>query len=119
MKTAQDYLADHDLDAAFFGAERILRGHVFWSPPPAGVEGYLDVQSPQTWFQGLAADPSVEAFSPMLTAAALFRLGKLSVAANLIGCDPEQQARVTTVADYMIAGRFADIASAAIAYSGR
>jgi lipoprotein-releasing system permease protein len=39
----------------------------------------------------------------------LFTIGPISVAANLIGCDPKQQARVTTVADYMVAGKFTDI----------
>ena len=45
-----------------------------------------------------------------MTAAALFNVGLISVAANLIGCNPNQQAKVTTIADYMIAGKFTDIA---------
>ena len=68
------------------------------------------MQSPQAWYKRLKADPRVEAYSPNLTAAALFNLGGISVAANLIGCDPRQQAKVTTIADYMIAGKFTDIA---------
>jgi len=121
IEARQDYLKDHDLDMAFFGSHRgegkpgLQSGdipHVFWRPPPAGVEGYLDVQSPQMWYKRLAVDPRVEAYSPILTAAALFNLGKLSVAANLIGCDPKQQSKVTTIADYMIAGKFTDISVA-------
>jgi len=106
IEPRQDYLTDHDLDTAFFGSRT---SHVFWGPPPAGVKGYLDIQSPQMWYQRLAADPRVEAYSPTLTAAALFTLGRISVAANLIGCNPKQQSKVTTVADYMIAGKFNDI----------
>ena len=45
-----------------------------------------------------------------MTAAALFNIGNISVAANFIGCNSKQQAQVTTIADYMIAGNFTDIA---------
>ena len=106
IEARQDYLSDHDLDTDFFGNHL---GHAFWSPPPAGVKGYLGVQNPQSWYKRLSADPRVVAFSPTMSAAALFNLGKISVAATLIGCDPKQQARVTTIADYMVAGKFADI----------
>ena len=107
IEARQDYLKVHDLDVPFFGKSI---SNVLWSPPPAGVEGYLDIQSPQAWYKRLTDDPRVEAFSPILTAAALFNLGKFSVAANLIGCNPKQQVKVTTISDYMIAGKFTDIA---------
>ncbi|MGZ3789284.1 MAG: ABC transporter permease [Bacteriovorax sp.] len=107
IEARQDYLADHDLDTAFFGTQI---HHVFWNPPPAGVKGYLDVQSPQMWYKRLSSDPRVQAYSPILTAAALFNIGKISVAASLIGCDPKKQSQVTTISDYMIAGNFSDIA---------
>ena len=107
IEMRQDYLTDHNLDVAFFGKDTI---HTFWEPPPAGVEGYLDIQSPQSWYRRLNEDPRVEAYSPTMTAAALFNVGLISVAANLIGCNPKQQAKVTTIADYMIAGKFTDIA---------
>ncbi|MDD4973835.1 MAG: ABC transporter permease [Bacteriovorax sp.] len=106
IEARQDYLTDHDLDQSFFGSKN---HHVFWNPPPAGVKGYLYVQSPQMWYKRLTADPRVAAYSPILTAAALFNIGKISVAANLIGCDPTKQSKVTTISDYMIAGKFADI----------
>ena len=106
IEMRQDYLTDHSLDTAFFGPTL----HTFWNPPPAGVKGYLDVQNPQAWYSRLSSDPRVEAFSPTMTAAALFNVGLISVAANLIGCDPKQQAKVTTIADYMVAGKFTDIA---------
>ena len=108
IEMRQDYLTDHDLDTAFFGSDNI---HAFWNPPPAGVKGYLDIQNPQSWYKRLNSDPRVEAYSPTMTAAALFNVGLTSVAANLIGCNPTQQAKVTTIADYMIAGKFTDIAS--------
>jgi lipoprotein-releasing system permease protein len=107
IEARKDYLDEHILDGPFFG-EKML--HVFWTAPPAGVEGFQEVQSPAKWYKRLAADPRVAAFTPQLTAPALFTLGKNSVGSTLVGCDPIQQARVTTIADYMIAGKFADIA---------
>ena len=107
IEMRQDYLTDHALDYSFFGSDF---QHIFWAPPPAGVKGYLDIQNPQSWYKRLDADPRVAAYSPTMTAAALFNVGLNSVAANLIGCNPVQQAKVTTIADYMIAGKFTDIA---------
>lgn len=106
IEARQDYLLPHDLDGAFFGPDV---QQTFWETPPAGVKGYLGVQSPQAWYSRLRQDPRVQAFSPQMTAPALFTLGKYSVAANLIGCEPAQQVKVTNIADYMIAGKFSDI----------
>ncbi len=108
IEARQDYLTDHDLDIAFFGPQIY---HIFWISPPAGMKGYLNVQNPQSWYKRLNADSRVEAYSPTLTAAALFNLGAFSVAASLIGCDPVKQAQVTTIADYMNSGNFNDIAT--------
>ncbi len=107
IEMRQDYLTEHDLDQPFFGNDAL---HVFWNPPPAGVKGYLNIQNPFAWYQRLDSDPRVAGYSPTMTAAALFNVGMISVAANLIGCNPEQQAKVTTIADYMTAGKFTDIA---------
>ncbi len=107
IEARQDYLTEHSLDTAFFGDQYL---HVFWRSAPAGVEGFLGVQNPQSWYQRLDADPRVQAYSPTLSAGALFNLRKNAVAATLVGCNPYQHAKVTTVADYMIAGRFSDLA---------
>ncbi len=105
IEARQDYLFSHTLDESFFGKEAIA----LWVSPPAGVEGYMEVQSPQSWYKRLDADSRVEAYSPTLSTAALFTSGKISVAANMIGCHPEQHSKVTTIADYMIVGKFTDI----------
>lgn len=106
IQARQDYLQPHDLDGAFFGPDF---ERAFWINPPAGVKGFLSVQSPQTWYGRLAKDPRVEAYSPQMMAPALFTLGKFSVAANLVGCEPAQQSRVTSIAEYMVEGKFTDI----------
>jgi len=108
IQARQDYLTEHQLDESFY--DKTFK-HVFWVTPPSGVEGYIEVQNPQSWYERLRADPRVEAFSPLLMAPALFTLSKISVSANLIGCNPEQQAKVTSIADYMIDGKFTDIAT--------
>jgi len=106
IQARQDYLTEHQLDDAFYGNQN---QYVAWSSPPSGVQGYLKVQNPQSWYARLNADPRVEAYSPLLTAPALFTLAKISVSANLIGCDPEQQSKVTNISDYITEGKFTDI----------
>lgn len=107
IEARKDYLTEHGLDSAFFGSNP---AHAFWRAPPAGVEGFREVQSPARWYQRLSSDPRVEDYVPQLSAPALFVLGKNSVGTTMIGCDPKRQTRVTTIGDYMIAGKFADIA---------
>ena len=83
--------------------------HIFWVSPPSGTQGFIEVQSPQSWYARLDADPRVEAYSPSMAVPALFTLANLSISANLIGCNPVQQQKVTTVSDYMMEGNFSDI----------
>lgn len=106
IQAREDYITAHKLDPYFYHD----LSHVFWVSPPSGSLGYLEVQNPQSWYERLSADPRVKAYSPILTAPALFTLAGISVSANLVGCNPEQQAKVTSVADYMVEGSFGDIA---------
>lgn len=107
IEARKDYLTEHILDIPFFGSKNT---NVFWKAQPAGVEGFQEVQNPQTWYRRLSSDPRVEAFTPQLSAPALMTLGKNSVGTTITGCDPRQQVRVTTIANYMILGKFTDIA---------
>lgn len=107
IRAREDFLTEHQLDRAFYGSRS---DHVFWDSPPAGMEGYFEVQNPQSWYERLKADPRVEAFSPLLTAPALFNFGRVSVSANILGCNPTQQEKVTNMAQSMTEGRFEDIA---------
>ena len=108
IQAREDYVLEHDLDKDFYGSDP---AHIFWETPPARAVGYLEVQDPQSWYARLAADPRVEAFSPTISSPVLFKLGKIAVSANLIGCDPEQQQKITSVASYMMEGRFSDLSS--------
>ncbi len=102
----EDYVEPHMLDEAFFGKD----AKVLWDRAPTGVEGYLGVQNPQSWYARLAADPRVTAYTPLLIAGSVFSLGRFSFAGSLLGCEPLQQSKVTTIADYVTEGRFADLA---------
>lgn len=106
IQARADSLTEHGLDQAFYPRQF---AHLFWHSPPAGMLGYQQVLNPQSWYARLEADPRVEAYSPLMTAPALFTASKTSVAANLIGCQPERQAKVTTIAKYMIEGKFSDL----------
>lgn len=107
IQARQDILTDHKLDEAFY--YKIYK-HIFWVSPPSGLLGYMEVQNPQAWYERLRADHRVEAFSPIITAPVLFTLSKNSVSASLVGCDPLQQSKVTSIANYMVEGKFTDIA---------
>lgn len=69
IEARKDYLSEHILDTPFFGDQNL---HTFWIAPPAGVEGFQEVQSPAKWYKRLADDPRVEAYVPQLSAPALF-----------------------------------------------
>jgi len=106
IEARKDYLSDHILDVPFFGETSAIK----WIAPPAGVEGFQEIQYPAKWYLRLEADPRVEAYVPQLSAPALLVLGKNSVGTTILGCDPLKQIKVTTIAQYMTQGRFQDIA---------
>ncbi len=108
IQARQDTLHEHQLDKIFY---KDNFSHVFWASRPSGVLGYQGVQNPQEWYKGLSADPRVEAYSPLITVGGLLTISKISLSANLIGCIPSQQSKVTRIADYMVEGRFNDVAS--------
>lgn len=106
IQSRQDYINSTVLDDSFFkNKDKVVQ----WLSPPFGMQGYDSVQNPQSWYARLKADPRVSAFSPLLTAPALFRIAKNTITGSLIGCDPLQQANVTSIADYMVEGKFTDI----------
>ena len=107
IEAREDFLSDHSLDQAFFDNKA---GHVFWDPPPSGRKDSAKVEKPQGWYRRLQSDPRVVAYSPQLTAGVVISNGKSSAPASLIGCDPLQQTKVTTIGTFMIEGQFADLA---------
>ncbi len=108
IRSREDFLTEHSLDAAFYGPE-ILR--VFWAVPPSGRKDSAIVENPQSWYARLKADPRVAAYSPQLTAAVIFGNGKAALSTMLIGCDPLEQQKVTTIGEYVTEGKFSDLAA--------
>jgi lipoprotein-releasing system permease protein len=108
VQAREEFLTDHSLDRAFYG-ERYR--HVFWDPAPAGRKDSAMVENPQSWYRRLKTDPRVVAYSPQLTAPVVFSNGKATTSTSVIGCDPIQQQKVTTIGTYVTEGRFGDIAA--------
>lgn len=108
VQAREEFLTEHSLDDSFYG--KLVR-YVFWSTPPAGRKDNAVVESPQSWYRRLAADPRVAAWSPQLTANVIFSKGRATASAALVGCDPVQQIKVTTIGDYVIAGSWSDLAA--------
>jgi lipoprotein-releasing system permease protein len=107
IQQRDDYLTAHGLDKVFYGD----KPQVLWDAQPAGREDNARIENPQGWYARLNADPRVVAYSPQLTASALFTKSKTSVSATLIGCDPLKQSKVTNILDNMVEGNFSDISS--------
>ena len=108
IQAREDFLTEHSLDRAFYGD---TYAHVFWIAPPSGTKGNILVENPQKWYERLRADPRVEAFAPQLTASVVFSNGPASASAVLIGTDPLQQVKVTTIGDYITAGEWNGLAA--------
>ncbi len=108
IEPREEFLTDRSLDQAFYGNS--FR-YVFWNSPPSGRKDSAMVENPETWYRRLRADPRVVAYTPQLTAAVIFSRGRSTVSATLIGCNPLQQVKVTTLGDYVVEGQFADIAA--------
>lgn len=108
IQAREDFLTEHGLDQPFFGSRF---QHVFWDPPPSGRKDSAIVDNPQSWYRRLRGDPRVEAFSPQLTSAVILSKGKALATAVIVGCDPLQQVKVTTIGTYVSEGRFADLAT--------
>ncbi|MBL4818191.1 MAG: ABC transporter permease [Deltaproteobacteria bacterium] len=106
IKPKEEYITPHSLDKDFFGSDF---AYIFWDPPPSGQSSNTYIEDPSQWYKRLEANPEVEAFSPMLSKPILIRMSKNVFNATLIGCDPEQQARVNTIGDSMVKGKFTDL----------
>ncbi len=107
IQAREDYLTEHSLDQPIYNGQYT---HVFWDPAPSGRKDSAIVENPQSWYNRLNADPRVAAFSPQLTTSAIFTNGKATASAVVIGCDPESQVKVTNIGDYIVEGKFSDLA---------
>ena len=105
IEPREDFLTEHSLDSSFYRNEF---EHIFWNVPPSGRKSSAFIENPQNWFQLLRAHPQVAFFTPQLISSAILSSGPSSVSATLIGCDPIQQQKVTTIGEYLTEGTFSD-----------
>ncbi|OFZ31357.1 MAG: hypothetical protein A2622_01860 [Bdellovibrionales bacterium RIFCSPHIGHO2_01_FULL_40_29] len=108
IQAREDFLSEHTLDKAFYQDQF---DYIFWDPPPSGRKDSALVDNPQSWYLRLHSDNRVFAFSPQLKAAAIFSNGKATASSSIVGCDPMEQVKVTTIGDYVKEGSFSDIAA--------
>ncbi|MBI1824659.1 MAG: ABC transporter permease, partial [Nitrospirae bacterium] len=108
IQVREEFLTDHSLDQSFYGKQIKT---VFWNVPPSGRKDYAIVENPQNWYKRLNADPRVEGFSPQLTASVIFSKGKATAPGTLVGCDPVQQVKITTIGNYVTEGRWNELAA--------
>jgi lipoprotein-releasing system permease protein len=108
IEARETFLTEHELDSPFYGNSTL---HVFWDTPPSGRQGSTLVENPQSWYQRLQAEPLVLAYTPQLTTPVILSKGSAKVSATLIGCDPNQQRKVTTIGDHVTEGSFSDLAA--------
>ncbi|MBK9294649.1 MAG: ABC transporter permease [Oligoflexia bacterium] len=107
IQAREEFLTNHSLDHSFY---KKAYDYIFWSTPPSGRKDSAIVENPQLWYERLRNDPRVVAYSPQLTTSVIFSKGKATVPATLIGCDPLQQTKVTTIGEYITQGKFSDLA---------
>lgn len=82
---------------------------VKWISPPRGKREEARLENPRMWFDRLEKDPEVLAYAPRLTISAIAGRGQFRANINLSGIDPEKQAKVTALNDYMKIGSLKDL----------
>lgn len=106
ISAKEEFVNDRAYDKEFYPDS----SHVFWISPPGGKNDNASILNPQGWYKRLEADPRVIAYSPQMTAQVFMSRASTSVSGRLIGSDPSRQSKVTNIQDYMISGKFNDIA---------
>ncbi len=107
--TARDQpVTESEIRPLLFDEKEIVR----WEVPPSGRRGSTHMEYAQGWFDRLARDPDVVAFTPSLTAQVIFRRGDISSGGSLIGVDAARMVRLTNIRNYMIQGSFEEIGAA-------
>jgi lipoprotein-releasing system permease protein len=106
ISAREEYLKTNDLDTVFFKPSILVN----WLRPPSGRRDSLRIENPTGWYQTLSQDNRVLAYASQLQIQAIARNGKATQTIQLIGCRPEDQIKVTNIANYMTEGNFTDIA---------
>lgn len=107
--SAQDAMVTDEALAPILFPEK---KHVFWLSSTSGRLTPTRIEYPIGWYTRLAKDPRVYSYAPQLGAMAIFTKGGVTLSGKLQGVDPEQQARVTNIENYMTQGEFNSLKNA-------
>jgi len=82
---------------------------VKWVVPPSGITDNTSLINVQGWFEKLEKDFRVQTFSPRLERQVFYKNGSATLPGTIIGINPEQEMRVTTIADFVTQGKLESI----------
>lgn len=114
IEVRDNFYKEHELDTVFYPSLENKNGSaksLIWLAPPTGGNTSHMLENPEGWYTLLKNDPRVLAFSPQLTTPVVFSNGQTVASANLTGCDPKEQVRVTNIGEDMVSGSFADLSA--------
>ena len=83
--------------------------HVAWLAPPTGRRTEETILNVPGWTERLADDPRVSSFALQLQIPALIHFQKANIAVRLIGINPEDQLKVSTLENYIVRGSYRDL----------
>ncbi len=105
VSSREEVLEPNSLDKVLFDANT----HVHWLKPPAGRRDNPYIVSPGAWLSRLNSSEKVVGASPQMEMQVIANRGKVTNSAKLIGVDPELQAKVSNIGNYMLSGSLGEI----------
>lgn len=82
---------------------------IHWITPPSGLRSYASLNNVQGWFERLKKDSRVYAYSPRLSKQVLFKNGNVSITGTLVGVNPDDEQRVTTIDENVVEGKLESV----------
>ncbi|MBN21114.1 MAG: permease [Bdellovibrionaceae bacterium] len=84
---------------------------VSWITPPSGKRDESKLENYPGWVQILKASPDVYDFSPRLSIHVMLKRGSVTSNLSLVGSLPRRQLRISDLSDYIVEGKFENLAS--------
>lgn len=98
----EEVIEERSLDSAFYPSAN----HIFWISPPSGRRDNAQIENPLLWIERLRRDPRVLAYSPQHQSVVMFSKSATLRTGKVIGSNPAQQIRVSSIQKYVTAGDF-------------
>jgi lipoprotein-releasing system permease protein len=105
VSAREEILEPNSLDKVFFDDSTLIQ----WLKPPAGRRDNPYIVSPGAWLSRLENHEKVAGASPQMEVQVIANRGKVTNTAKLLGVDPDLQAKVSNIGNYMLSGSMADI----------